>query len=65
MTTEERRIYQKQYREEHKGQIKDSRKRKMVERFLADLDHFEDIGEIRRACMKDGTVIDLRKENVS
>lgn len=57
MTKEERREYQRKYRAEHKDQIEQSRKRKMVEKFMESLDHFEN----QRAYMKDGTVIELRR----
>lgn len=57
MTKEERREYQRKYRAEHKDQIKQSRKMRMVIKFLGDLDHFGD----KCAYMKDGSVIDLRR----
>lgn len=59
MTKEERREYQRKYRAEHKDQIKQSIERRKIEKFLEELDHFEG----RRAYMKDGSIIELRRQS--
>lgn len=59
MTKKERREYQRKYRAEHKDQIKQSVERRKIEKFLEELDHFEG----RRAYMKDGSIIEPRRQS--
>ncbi len=59
MTKEERREYQQKYRTEHKDQIKQSRKRRLIAKFIESVDHFEG----RRAYMKDGSIVEPRRQS--
>lgn len=59
MTKEERAEYMKNYREAHKEQIKASVSKRQKKKFLQDLDHIEQRGNVSRAIMKDGRTFDF------
>ena len=59
MTKQERSDYMRKYRAEHKEQIKSSVSKRQEKKFLQDLDHIEQHGNVSRAIMKDGRTFDF------